>query len=174
MIVEEWRPIPSLNGYEASSCGRIRSIDRMITDKLGRSRFAKGVIRSLTPNQKGYLKFGSKDARLVHVCVLEAFVGPRPPGMHGAHNDGVKKNNALSNLRWATPSENEADKILHGTRPDVRGSRHPQSKLTEDLVARIKTMCRDGENQTHVAIATGVKRRLVNKIVNGHRWHHVA
>lgn len=54
----------------------------------------------------------------VHPLVLEAFVGPRPPGMEACHADGNKTNNALSNLRWDTKRANELDAIRLGTRPD--------------------------------------------------------
>jgi len=51
----------------------------------------------------------------VHVLVLTAFVGPCPAGMETLHEDGVRANNQLSNLRWGTRSENAKDKIRHGT-----------------------------------------------------------
>lgn len=46
--------------------------------------------------------------------VLEAFVGPRPPGMDCCHWDDVPTNNVLGNLRWATPAANTADKLRNG------------------------------------------------------------
>lgn len=51
----------------------------------------------------------------VHRLVLEAFIGPRPPGMYGCHNNGNPTDNRLRNLRWATPRENVADMHRHGT-----------------------------------------------------------
>src|SRR5436309_3088927 len=40
--------------------------------------------------------------RTVHRLVLEAFVGPRLPGMECRHLDGNTKNNRLSNICWGS------------------------------------------------------------------------
>jgi len=42
--------------------------------------------------------------RSVHSLVLEAFVGPRPEGMDGCHENDVPWDNRLSNLKWDTHS----------------------------------------------------------------------
>ena len=104
--------------------GRVRSLDG--TDSLGRRR--AGRVLSLTPlSSTGYLKVGiTKDrhqtTRTVHSLVLEAFIGPRPEGMHVCHGDGDRTHNALVNLRWDTPSENGYDTVRH---------RHHQAVLKE-------------------------------------------
>lgn len=50
----------------------------------------------------------------VHHLVLEAFVGPRPPGYHGCHNNGERLDNRPENLRWDTVTENNRDIVRHG------------------------------------------------------------
>lgn len=50
----------------------------------------------------------------VHAVVLNAFVGPRPDGMVCRHLDDDKTNNALSNLCWGTPRENQLDVVRNG------------------------------------------------------------
>jgi hypothetical protein len=52
---------------------------------------------------------------MVHQLVLEAFVGPRPRGMESCHNNGNQTDNRLVNLRWDTKSENNLDRVRHGT-----------------------------------------------------------
>jgi len=59
---------------------------------------------------------------LLHPLILEAFVGPRPEGMIACHWDDNPANNRLSNLRWATPSDNMFDRIRNG--------RHRQASQT--------------------------------------------
>jgi hypothetical protein len=70
----------------------------------------------------GYLRLGlrhedgTRENIAVHRMVCEAFHGPAPTlTHHAAHWDGNRKNNIPNNLRWATCSENHADKIRHGT-----------------------------------------------------------
>lgn len=57
---------------------------------------------------------GTPHVLLVSQLVLKAFVGPRPRGMEGCHNDGNASNNYLSNLRWDTHHENMRDVERHG------------------------------------------------------------
>lgn len=122
--VEEWRAIPGFEGsYEVSSHGRVRSLDRIVLHKDGNQRRCTG--RVLRPNRdtRGYLRVALSSGRPVHrihVLVLEAFVGPRPPGGSACHSDGNQLNNHVSNLRWDTQSENINDAVRHGTHFQTR------------------------------------------------------
>ena len=51
----------------------------------------------------------------VHQLVLLTFRGKCPQGYESRHLNGDKLDNRLINLRWGTPQENHADRILHGT-----------------------------------------------------------
>lgn len=105
---EVWRSIPGFSGYEASTLGRIRSIDRL--DTLGRIAF--GRVFSLYVNSRGYVHARVKsDSRnsahtvAVHFLVAIAFLGPRPPLHEIAHNDGNPGNNTPMNLRYSARME---------------------------------------------------------------------
>lgn len=118
---ERWRPVPGYTGYyEVSDLGRVRSVDRTVTDKRGRARRLRGVIH------KPYLDRNGRPAvrlcigrvykcRQVHQLVLEAFIGARPAKMEACHNNGDKTDNRLINLRWDTRSQNIRDRVRHGT-----------------------------------------------------------
>jgi hypothetical protein len=119
---ETWRPIAGRPGYEVSNLGRVRSVDRVARRRQhGRIEDVryKGVMLKLSPTGNGYLNvsLGRNQSARVHSLVLKAFVGPRPDGYQAAHADGDRANNALRNLRWASPAENAADKYKHGTVP---------------------------------------------------------
>lgn len=127
-MTEEWRPIPGYDGYEASDLGRVRSVNRYVT-QIGRGgksyrRFLVGrILRQSIPDGYPRVVPGAKHRGThVHILVMLAFRGPPPPGYWVAHNDGVKENVRLSNLRYDTPSGNHMDKVKHGT--DNRGDRH--------------------------------------------------
>lgn len=59
--------------------------------------------------------YGKSISQKVHRLVLEAFVGKCPEGMECCHNDGIRDNDDLDNLRWDTRSNNHKDKRKHGT-----------------------------------------------------------
>lgn len=119
---EQWRSVSGFEGiYEVSDQGRVRSLDRLVLLKNGRKRREHGLIlKPWKSNRGGYpavnlAKNGhAKRNYLVHVLVLEAFVGPRPEGFACCHNDGDSANNHLSNLRWDTYSANNHDLVKHG------------------------------------------------------------
>jgi len=115
--MEQWRDIPDHDGYQASDLGRIRSLDRLVECRNGVVKPFKGRILAPQNQTSGYfgMVLGRGRPRLVHRLVMLAFVGPCPSGHEVAHNDGNRRNNALSNLRYATPKENAADKNRHGT-----------------------------------------------------------
>jgi hypothetical protein len=121
---EEWRPVVGYEDrYEVSDQGRVRSLIHVPhydgTDEC------TTIIYVLTLSNAGraargefYLKArlslnGITRSFLVHVLVLNAFVGPCPLGMETRHLNGKPYDNRLSNLCWGTPVENAADAIRH-------------------------------------------------------------
>lgn len=127
---EIWQAIPGYEGvYEASSLGRIRSLDHEHPHWTGNGRVRRtGKLLSPATNPGGYSiltlsKHGQHRGVQVHVLVLEAFVGPRPSAeMDACHGNGDPSDNRLENLRWDTKSANALDTVRHGT--------HPQSRRT--------------------------------------------
>jgi hypothetical protein len=72
----------------------------------------------------------------VHLLVLEAFVGPRPPGLEGCHANDIKADNRLVNLRWDTRKSNTRDKVRNDR--IARGERNAWAKLTEAKIREIR------------------------------------
>lgn len=122
-MIESWRPVVGFEEYyEVSSHGRVKSLPREA--RVGGGGVRKTVERIMRTKAYGkpgreYVYVGLRvrgDAvnRTIHSLVLEAFIGPRPPGQEACHNDGNSKNNMLENLRWDTSKGNNADKVRHG------------------------------------------------------------
>jgi hypothetical protein len=93
------------------------------------------------PNRNGYLLVGLMDGRrkrtlYVHRLILRTFSVAPSENHEVCHNDGVRTNNVLTNLRWGTRTENCSDKLIHGTQPF--GIQLPHAKLTEDSVRMIR------------------------------------
>jgi hypothetical protein len=117
---ECWKSAVGYEGfYDVSSEGRIRSLRFSNGTTKSRPRPSPKLM-SIRPNSDGYLivdlsKSGVCLTQHVHILVLRAFVGERPSGLQGAHVDGNPANAKVGNLIWATQSENEAHKKIHGT-----------------------------------------------------------
>jgi hypothetical protein len=159
---EEWRPVEGSRGYEVSNIGRTRS--RLC------------VLRHNSIRGYDYIRVtmadGSRRSSRVHVLVLTAFSGPRPPGLIARHLDGNQKNNRACNLVWGTHVENEGDKNRHGTA--VRGERHGMSRLKWADVAAIRWLHSGGCSHGELAKVYGVSRSHIGKICIGRAWHHAS
>lgn len=131
MNQERWLPVIGWeSSYEVSDQGRVRSVDRIVETQRGLWRY-KGKILRPGINRLGYPVVSLKDAdrgrtMKVHRLVLEAFVGPCPESFEACHNNGVRGDSRLSNLRWDSHTNNMLDKQKHGTDHQKRKSHCPQ------------------------------------------------
>jgi hypothetical protein len=120
--MERWLPVVGYEGmYEVSNHGRVRSVARIVSSKITYRNFNQSLKGTLlnpvqTNNYQRVCLFRNASGKhcYVHRLVLEAFVGPCPPGMQALHWDDDRQNNRVSNLRWGTPSENASDSIRNG------------------------------------------------------------
>jgi len=130
--------------------------------------------RQLSPalNTHGYrqLRFGRNEPhQQVHRLVLNAFVGECPKGMEACHNNGIRSDNRLSNLRWDTRSGNHADKRQHGT--SNNGEKHSFAVLDNEAVRTI----RESNDSLHaLAVRYGVAKSTICRIQKRKRWSHIA
>lgn len=178
MIDEEWRPIPDHEGYEVSSKGRVRSIDRWIIKKTGRC-FRRGRILKAhaVPNaprhadRYAHVMCGRGRMRRVHQLVAWAFLGPQPTGLYVCHRDGDITRNHDDNLYYGTATQNQLDRRMHG-RLGI-GADHPNARLTEAQVLSIRARIDDGEKQSDLAREFGVTPSAISEIKTRARWAHV-
>lgn len=170
---ETWRKVPEHDGYEVSSFGRVRSIDRTVQTSTGLRRYS-GVLMHPRVNPGGYLcvRLGRGSPTMVHTLVASAFIGPRPEGAQVRHKDGVKTNNTRRNILYGTPKENQFDRRAHGTHR--RGSAASNALLKEKEVRLIKRKLRHRES-THVQLAARFKvsKSTIGAIASGRNWPHV-
>lgn len=89
---------------------------------MGEVKGPRGLRKLSSAHKGGYVTVGIWDGKrshpvYVHIMVLEAFVGPCPPGMECRHLNGNPADNRLANLEWGTPTQNNLDQVVHGTHP---------------------------------------------------------
>lgn len=170
---ESWRLLDSYDGrYEVSDYGNIRRA------RPGKSTY---VGRHITQqiNDDGYLTAflsnGSKDDQhqhFVHVLVAEAWIGPKPEGFEVNHKDGDKQNNAIWNLEYLSPSDNQRHAISIGLRKVRRGEEHGGAKLSWDQVKQIRQLYATGDF-TMMALANRfiVSKKTILLIIQGKTWN---
>lgn len=118
---EEWRGIPSQPGYEASSMGRIRSVDRVIHYSDGRIRRYPSVLLKQCVVPSGHMQVSCEKRsvnRKVHRLVAEAFLGSSDKMV--CHKNGDPADNRIENLYYGTTSDNLRDAVRHGTHGGVK------------------------------------------------------
>lgn len=129
-----------------------------------------------TIDKNGYVQIGitvNNRSRLyyVHHLVLITFRGPKPPDMEALHEDGVRTNNRLKNLRWGTALENSADKRRHGTQ--LMGSKCSWATIDEEMAAAIKYDLLQGLTPLQISRQRPVRRTVIYNIKDGKAWKHV-
>ena len=108
---EIWKDIPGYEGlYQASTCGRIKSLPHYTMSSVGKKRKFESRIISQRSVAQGYLqvtlyKSGKSKQCLVHRLILITFTSDKQ-GLEVNHKDENKTNNHLSNLEWVTSKEN--------------------------------------------------------------------
>ena len=125
-MIERWLPVVGHEKYyDVSDHGRVRS-------RHPRTRAVGGILKLVVRKSSGRvfvnLSNGHSGGKsyIVHRMVLEAFVGPCPPGMETLHADDDPTNNNLNNLRWGTRSENEYESVRNGHHAQARKTHCPQ------------------------------------------------
>jgi transcriptional regulator with XRE-family HTH domain len=147
-----------------------------LDDVIARKDEIKGcVFWPFSRDQKGYAKInvGGKPDN-AHRVVCKAVKGEPPtPSHQAAHNCGNGKFGCISPdcLRWATQIENEADKIIHGTR--LMGQDVSNSKITIETARMIHVLRAKGMTQEEIASSLDILRQQVSRIASGDRWAHI-
>lgn len=169
------RDVPGADGYGVDSSGGVWSKWRgagpfpaKISDRWKRIVGWVAV--------RGYhmvhVKFGSDGCQFgVHRLVAMAFIGPCPDEMEVCHDNGIKTDNRLENLRYDTRSSNMIDRERHGT--GTRGSHNKQSRLTESQVKEIKIAIRRGARTGVLADQYGVSPSTICGIKYSRGWAHL-
>jgi len=102
----------------------------------------------------------------VHRLVATAFIANRKNKEQVNHKNGIKSDNRLENLEWATRSENAIHAHKIGMIPRVNNS-----KLSRHEAIDIKFNCgKDGLDRKHFAKKYNISVANVGYIVTGKRW----
>lgn len=174
---EEWRPVVGYEGhYEVSNFGNVRSLPRLIVNSYGRTLSWKGGLLTAI-NRNGYLsvslsKFNKARGCQVHRLVAMAWCANPDNKITVNHKNGVKKDNRVENLEWASYSENNAHARETGLN-DVKGANHGRVKLSESDVCAIRRMHGQGIRQVEIVAMFNVKQSTISNIIHRVTWRHL-
>lgn len=184
--MEIWNRIPKHKHYEASSLGRIRSLNRRIYRKnragTKNSYFKQGrILKPTTPTSHCRYATVALGARFhhqfVHRLVALAFLKNPKKLPEVNHKDGNKLNNKATNLEWTTRSKNKLHAFDSGLSP--HSENHGLAKLTNSQVLEIKKLLatRKGKRcrpyMKDIGKLFGISREHVRDIATGHSWRRV-
>jgi len=153
--LEEWKEIDGFTNYEISTLGRCRNKS---TGKILKERNITG----------GYIGYYLTDGNLfrnkkAHRLVACAFIKNELDKKTVNHIDGKKHNNILSNLEWATYSENNNHAIKNGL-VDIEKTKQRCSKLGERTAS---------ENNRYKILFTQKEVRLIREDMNKLKKQHI-
>jgi hypothetical protein len=165
-------------GLCISSYGRIKrvAVSTLRQNKYGPPTwysFAEKFCIGEKLSQKGYqrIRIGNKTYQ-VHRLVAEYFI-PNPENKEQInHKNGVKTDNRVCNLEWATNQENRTHAVNTGLH--VYGETAYNAKLTEAKVKEIRYLYdTTGLTQKEIGNLFNVDRRRISKICLRQAWKHV-
>lgn len=147
------------NLYQISNLGNIYS--KLVNRIVKSSYDDKGYkIRTHRENGKVYVT-------KVHRAVALAFI-PNPENKPFVnHKNGIKDDNALTNLEWVTGSENQTHNVAMN--PNRRGVGHSSSRLSVENVRYIR-LNPDSLSQTALAKKFGLHQSRISEIKTGRTY----
>lgn len=180
---EIWKIIKGYeNSYEVSNFGNVRSVDRNIKCKNGAIKFIKGKLLYLNHSKYD----GSHKIRVtvelwknnkvkrftIGRLVAIAFLPNEENKPTVNHKDGEPLNNNLSNLEWATYSENQKHAYKNGLiKPHtkkVKGVKGDEILLFNSLTEAAKYM-----GVTKTAINASIHKYSRSKKCKGFTWEYI-
>jgi hypothetical protein len=168
------RPITKAPGYRICDGGVVWS---SLLRGRGKGPAPWHIRKPFAATRTGHLQVGLRvDGRLwqpfVHHLVLWEFVGPCPPGMQARHYpDPDPTNNFVANLQWDTQTNNQADRVEHGT--TNRGEQGGQAKLKDPDIYEIFRLAREGRSKVEIGKMFGVCDHTITDILYRKTWFHL-
>ena len=135
MIMKEiWKDIKGYEDfYQVSNMGRIKSKSRPYTTNYYKpGKIKEEKILNPFSSRGGYLvvdlrKDGKRKNVSIHQLVATAFI-PNPENKSQVnHKKGIKRDNRVTELEWATPKENVVHSYETGLKVNYRSSSHYRS-----------------------------------------------
>lgn len=169
---EDWKDVTGWAGkYQISNRGRLKSIGGKFSKSHPDGYITNGSIDVLGYRCITMRKPGTRFQCRVHTLVASLFLRkPRNGKTYWVnHKDGNKLNNDVGNLEWVLPKENCAHAVRTGLH-DLKGEKHPMSKLCEQQVLKMREMRAFGMTYAEIGNTFEISRRHASDVVRGINW----
>ena len=180
--LEIWKDVKGYEGhYQVSSLGRVKSLARIVECRKGVFVNKKEKFLKSTKNRKGYLNLKlcikkdgvcSEKTIIVHRLVANEFLENPLNKPQVNHKNGIKDDNRVENLEWATGSENVIHSLVNNLKIPQKGSEHGNAKLTEEKVLEIRKIGRS-KTLKELGKIYNVDMSLISLVLLNKIWKHV-
>lgn len=183
---EIWVPVLGFEKlYHVSNFGRVKSLDyleKYFNKESGKivSRLKKQKIKCQKISKQGYIgiklyKDKVEHTTRVHRIVAESFLPNPNLKKHVNHKNGIKHDNRLCNLEWATPSENNKHAFRKGLRIPTcqKGFKNSNCKLSPMEIKRIRNHKKKYGEAKKLCQEMKISLSHYHNIRNGKVWSEI-
>lgn len=167
-LPEGFYPIKDFeDSYAISKAGEIMRIKNAKGARVGK------ILKNQIHSKRGYLIIRLTTKKIsktydIHILMANTFLGRVDNSLQVCHNNGIKTDCRLENLRIDTVTANNNDRILHGT--SNRGTRNGQNKYPDEIILEIRKLADSGEKKVKLSKKFNIPYAYIRKIINKERW----
>lgn len=181
---EIWKDVKGFEGcYQISNHCKIKSLSRRINSSFGKTRVIPERYINPSIDSNGYrilqlIRYNKRRTIRLHRLLALHFI-PNPENKPEVnHKDGIKLNNSLSNLEWATHKENAIHSYKNGMTKKPKPSGHKGEQchnalLKEKDVISIRQYFDYGISVKVLADAYNVSIGCIKQIGYRRTWKHI-